>query len=722
VKTLDYDQRSIIIQTIIDCFSEAKQTQNPATLMSRSKELVIPLNSILTALQPEAGIPREVAFMLSERATNLFTFLFECSDHNNLPWSADDTNAENNSREVMKSIFQFIGSCAKRATDSETSYFLLQNIWQLLTDDDVGSLGRNAHQVEFPPPHIQNVLLQVMGSALPWNLWCPQASDLARIRGILSAGQPRYLIRKDLNDAFLTILTSVTRNDAPAAPAMAQSRSFDDTLSLSWCLLQSFAHCQNSALCKQLESTFADSVNNLALYRLPMEYLTQVTTWISSLFNERAMDNNCECTSPMSYLLCLLVSSSGIIYPNLMFCACDAVSLTDQCTRDRINYCVTQFNDALRFVNPPPKSAEQTVARTAMKALLAGMTRVAKREEAFAASQDMVTATFTNGVFEQMSVPLLVCGLGRTVSGSIHEATDGVVRECLAEDSLLGSPTNFMRALTRATSYSMPTDGQVQLSPLVALATASADAYFVRSREWEPLISAYAVPPERLNEFMQESARIGSVQLLHIIWQICRKGGRFPLELWLSWVDSLEPTLSREKETLYVLLLVDAVSAGVPPASADFASTKPSADYLLQLLERLDSMHNDKANRVARFLHLTGKKPYSERLQLFASVVSQFVQTCLFTDKSKQTLVRVQPENPRSSTKDVEKQNKAFVKTATSSAFLKVFKKEDMVQFGEGVTAIITNTICCIRDLPKIIGLLFRVLWPSVNLLAEVRG
>jgi len=98
VKTLDYDQRSIIIQTIIDCFSEAKQTQNPATLMSRSKELVIPLNSILTALQPEAGIPREVAFMLSERATNLFTFLFECSDHNNLPWSADDTNAENNSR------------------------------------------------------------------------------------------------------------------------------------------------------------------------------------------------------------------------------------------------------------------------------------------------------------------------------------------------------------------------------------------------------------------------------------------------------------------------------------------------------------------------------------------------------------------------------------------------------------------------------------------------
>jgi len=722
-KSLDYDQRTIIIQTIIDGFNAAKQTQNQATLMSRSKELVRPINSILTALQPQPGISREVANMLSERATNLFTFLFACPDMNNLPWSADDKNAENNSREIMRSVFQFIGSCAQRAVDSETSYFLLQNMWQLLTDDESGMLGRTSHQVEFPPPHIQNVLLQVMGSALPWNLWCPQTSDLARIRGIISQGQPRYMIRKELNDAFLAILTSVTRNDAPAAAAMAQSRSFDDILTLTWCLLQSFTHCQNLALCKQLEATFADSVNNMALYRLPMEYLTQVTAWISSLFNERATDNNSGYASPMSYILCLLVSASGIVYPNLTFCACDAVSLTEQCIRDRVNYCVTQVIDALKFIHPPSKSAEQTVARTAIKALLAGMTRIALREEAVAASQDLVTGTGTwaNGVFEQMAVPLLVCGLGRLVSESIHEATDGVVRECMTEDLRQGGPANFLRALTRATSFTMPTDAQVPLNPLVSLATAAVDIHFTQSKEWAPLVSAYAVPPERLTEFMNESARIGSVQLLHIIWLICRNGGKFPLELWLTWLDSLEPTLAREKEILYVILIVDAVSAGIPPESADFESTRPSGDYLLQLLERLDCMHNDKANRVARFFHLTGKKPYSEALQLFTSAVSQFVQTSLFTDKAKRTFVRVKPDNPRTPGKDVQKQNHAFVKTATSSAFLKKFSKEAMTQFGEEVTAVIENTICCVRDWPKFVGVLYRALWPSVNILAEVR-
>jgi len=716
--SLDCEPRAIVLQTLADSFDEAKRS-GQSFIMSRVTDLVAPLGDILASLGPKRSIPREGALMVSEKAMKLFSLLY--ADLNDIPWSVEDKQAELNARHVLKSIFSVIGCCARCACDPETSFFVMQNIWQLLTDDQNGVVGKHSLEVESPPPHIQHVVLEGMGFALPWHLWCLRSEDLARIRDNLMVGGSRPLIRNMVNDTLLIITTSVCRSDAPAATDMALNRSCEDVLILSWCVAQSFQFCQNLTLCKQLEASFADSVANLGLPRLSMEQLGSLTTMVSEVFQSRAANNTPGPKSPISFLLCMIASASGIIYRNTTSIACNLVAITPNCNIERVNFCLSVFNNILKCLPPEPEPLEQAAGQTAIKAFFSAMTRIAAREQAAAASQDLPPATLrtiANNAFEQMAVPLITGALGLSVPGRIGQATEAAVNQCLVEDVKMEGGTNFLRALTRASF-----DPQVPMDRLVRLSSVAVDKHFEVSDDWGAVATALAVTPERFSDFMTECAVKEAIPLLQLAWLTNKNAfGELPCGLWLAWLDTMNSSVGECNDVYYVLLIVGALSGAMPPDCASFESTQPYAEHLTQLMGRLDNMHNDKANRLARFLHLTSSKPYTVALQLFASAISQLIQACFYTDDVKRTFVRVQTSNPRPAKNQVQSHTRAFVKHTTSSAVTKQYDKQVMATLGANVSKFMEDPSLTYHSWPNLVNMLVRTIWPNSKILARLCG
>jgi len=734
--TLTATQRSVVLQSMIRGLSEIKQSIRSSLLRHVSCYLTAILG-IIHALQPSPNDPqrcsRDGALMLGDSAMKLYSLFFTCTNINDTPWSESSGGDAANARQLLLSIFSLVGACSQFSEDQDTSSLVLENAWNVLTDDGNGMIGIHSFESEFPPPYVQNVLFEAAGSALPWFLWCPQSVDIQRIKALLTAGN-KPLICQSFNRMVLSIMLCITRSDSPA---MSLQHTYNDIVLLAICLAQSFARCNDPQVGKKIEVSLVNSMNSLGLEVVPDDDILQICETVESLFAERVKNRDtvdlCS-SSPISFLLSMVLAAGGIKFPGITSSTCDAVIVTPQCTPNRLRICVTAFGNALSSMIPASASTEQQVLITAIKVFLTAINKVFVREEASAKSapnyiEGLNEVTNVTNVFERIAAPLLVLCLGCPV-GAVKEATSLAIKACLTEEAGTSAQINILHVLTSVAS-SAATNGrtrqvEVPMSVIVQLSSEAVNTYFNVSNAWAPLVDAFSVPNNALAEFIARCVQSGEGHLLHLVWLTTENTDRDRfIEILMSWIDAVSVAQSGSRGHFCLLLLADLFMAIVPPSGTAFGGTKQYVGRLTQLLTHLDKMHNDKTNKLLGYLHIGERTSCSIELQLASSVLSQFLQVCLYTfdgtDGKPNTLVRTNLDDPYAFNSAVQKHNKAFVQHALSPELINKFGNENMTSFVKNVTEFLqapSNTICSWRIL---ISLLVQHLYPSSLILAELK-
>jgi len=226
----------------------------------------------------------------------------------------------------------------------------------------------------------------------------------------------------------------------------------------------------------------------------------------------------------------------------------------------------------------------------------------------------------------------------------------------------------------------------------------------------------------------------GASHLLHLVWLTTQSKDRDRLiDQLFMWLDTVVQSQQTNRDYLFVLLIVDALSACTPSAEVNFACTGPYAVRAEQLLALLDKMHNDKKKTLARILHLSERKPCSLALQMFASAVSQFLQVCMYyfdNKDGKSPRLRVSCDDPHVITGAVLDQSQIFHRRMKSPEVTSQFDANSISSLEQCLHRFIqtsknpasTDTsMNTIDKWPELVASLVRSLWPSIAPLAELR-